>query len=243
MSQDQQLTRDEGFAHDEERFFNEPEASNVQPTEQESEHPSLNSLAPAVLDANEAVFLLTEPKQTADTQEPAFQLRRKRLRQGVLLTLGASVALLLLGVARLPRREQRVDSASMPAHAARLAIAPANPTSTLVTSQPVSPVASESSTPPTPITQLDDHVARESAHALLVSARSLLQAGRIRAGVDVARQALAANGNDAEPYILLAAGLQDLGDWPGAQRVFAACKSRAHTGSQAECSYFSSQKR
>jgi Flp pilus assembly protein TadD len=82
-------------------------------------------------------------------------------------------------------------------------------------------------------------LSEESARQLIRTARSLLEAGQIRAGVAAARQALAANSTDAEPYILLAAGLQDLGDWAGAQAIFGACKERSHQGPSADCRYFS----
>ena len=236
---DSDAVNEDGFAHDEERFFNEAETHAPEP-ELGDERP-FSSITPTVLDTadtGEPFPLLNRVEDKPPPLDPALEAHRKRLRKAVVVTLCASAALLLLGVARRPVQEIHPRSSSVPARMSTAAAASPRLQAPLPEAPPLAlPVASASAATP-----IDDHAARESAHALLLSARSLLQAGRIRAGVDVARQALAANGNDAEPYILLAAGLQDLGDWSGAQRVFAACKARARSGLQAECSYFSGQK-
>lgn len=232
---DHEAVNEDGFAHDEERFFNEAETHAREP--ELSEERPFSSITPTVLDAGEPFLLLSRVDDKPPPLDATLEARRKRLRKAVIATLCASAALLLLGVARRPLREIHPRSSSVPAIGVA---APANPRARdpLPEAPLAQAVASASGATP-----INDHAARESAHALLLSARSLLQAGRIRAGVVAARRALAANGNDAEPYILLAAGLQDLGDWSGAQRVFAACKAQARSGSQAECSYFSGQKR
>lgn len=74
--------------------------------------------------------------------------------------------------------------------------------------------------------------------ALIRAARTLLEAGHTRDGVAAARAAVSANPNDAEPYILLAAGLQDLGRWAEAQNVFTTCKQATSSGPNAACRYF-----
>ncbi|HYQ02881.1 MAG TPA: hypothetical protein VER96_29620 [Polyangiaceae bacterium] len=237
---DSDAVNEGGFAHDEECFFNEAETQLHEP-ELGEERP-FSSITPTVLDTgdtDEPFLLLNRVENQPTPLDAAFEARRKRLRKAVAATLCASAALLLLAVGRHPPRAIHPRSGSVPP---RMSIAAAAIPRAQEPLPEKSPVAQPIGSASVATSIDDDNAARESAHALLLSARSLLQAGRIRAGVEAARQALAANGNDAEPYILLAAGLQDLGDWSGAQRVFAACKAQARSGSQAECSYFSGQK-
>ena len=73
---------------------------------------------------------------------------------------------------------------------------------------------------------------------LIGAARALLEAGHTGEGVAAARLAVDANPSNAEPYILLAAGLQDEGHWAEAQRVFAVCKQKTSSGPNATCRYF-----
>ncbi len=230
---------EDGFAHDEERFFSAAETTEPSPMERAGEeHPG--SIAPTVLDAASPASQGLELASAAP--EHSLEMRRKRLRKAVMFTLCASAALLLIGVARRPVRNIHAKSSSPSGHIGIVpAQAPVKGTQLLAPSPAVLPIASETATSSAPLPR-DERAARKSANELVVTARSLLQAGRTRAGVDAARLALAANGSDAEPYILLAAGLQDLGDWSGAQRVFAACKANARSGAHAECSYFSGQK-
>jgi len=56
----------------------------------------------------------------------------------------------------------------------------------------------------------------------------------------VARGAIEADATLAEAYVLLAAGLEDLGRWNEAHRTFATCAERTHS---AECGYFARKPR
>lgn len=227
------LEAEPSFAGDEERFFNEPETSDAQLTTVVRQEPQLSSIAPTVTDSS----LPNEPEGSAARVDTAFEHRRRRLRSTVLIAWCASAALLLFGLTRRPALGVRPPANATPARVAA-ATPPAPATRPEI---PPSPPPAPSASAPGP-RAVDDHTGQESARALVRSARSLLEAGKIRAGVSVARQALALNSSDAEPYILLAAGLQDLGDWSGAQRVFAECQGKARHGSHADCSYFLSQK-
>ncbi len=75
----------------------------------------------------------------------------------------------------------------------------------------------------------------DDAHRLTREARTLLRAGRTRDGIARAREAIEANVEFAEPYVLLAAGLEDLGAWREAHATFVSCAERTHSP---ECSYF-----
>jgi len=69
-------------------------------------------------------------------------------------------------------------------------------------------------------------------------ARRLLEAGMIEPGVAAARNAIALNPADPESYVLLAAGLQDLGRWAESRDVFSRCVNRSKNGVNEECVYF-----
>ena len=69
-------------------------------------------------------------------------------------------------------------------------------------------------------------------------ARRLLEAGIIERGVAAARSAIAMNPSDPESYVLLAAGLQDLGRWAESREVFSRCVNKSKNGINAECVYF-----
>jgi len=228
---------DEGFAGDEERFFNEPAAFSSELEASDSEEPRFSStLAPTVISSTEAPGVPSEHERRDTLPDHAvLESRRKRLRRAVLITLCAGAAVLLIGIARSPARGIRTNPSAATPHGAATPPALASG-SRIETVPPPLALASASAA-----THIDDRAAEESARSLVRTARSLLQAGRIRAGVTAARQALAANSSDAEPYILLAAGLQDLGDWSGAQTVFTQCNEKARHGSNADCRYFSSR--
>jgi hypothetical protein len=72
-------------------------------------------------------------------------------------------------------------------------------------------------------------------------ARQLLEGGNAEQGVKLARQAIQADPNDAEGYILLAAGLQDLGRWQESREVFAKCVHESNRKANAECVYFATR--
>jgi tetratricopeptide (TPR) repeat protein len=79
--------------------------------------------------------------------------------------------------------------------------------------------------------------------ALRKEARAMLEAGRIDEGVDTARRAIEANPNDAENYILLAAGLQDQGKWNEARQIFGKCVRQSTRAQKSECLYFATRGR
>jgi hypothetical protein len=76
------------------------------------------------------------------------------------------------------------------------------------------------------------------AAGLREKARSLLATGHSRDGVAFARAAVESDPADARSYVLLGAGLQDLGDWGGARDVFHECTLKATRGPSGACQYF-----
>jgi hypothetical protein len=72
-------------------------------------------------------------------------------------------------------------------------------------------------------------------------ARRLLESGNAEEGVRVSRLAIQADPNEAEGYILLAAGLQDLGRWQESRDVFAKCVQESGRKANAECVYFATR--
>jgi hypothetical protein len=72
-------------------------------------------------------------------------------------------------------------------------------------------------------------------------ARRLLEKGDAAQGVAVARRAILADPNAPDAYILLAAGLQDLGRWQESRDVFAKCVQQPHGKTNAECVYFATR--
>lgn len=159
--------------------------------------------------------------------------RRARLRRVVASALLGSVALFGVGLVRQFGAPQLPPEARKPERRATLwALQPAAPN----TQQPSAAAAPASlSSQPLPAVNRPPSV---DASALIRSARTLLEAGHTRDGVAVARSAVSANPQNAEPYILLAAGLQDLGKWAEAQTVFATCKQATSSGPNATCRYF-----
>jgi len=79
------------------------------------------------------------------------------------------------------------------------------------------------------------------ARQLRLEARKLLEAGQAEEGVDVARRAIGADPNDPEGYVLLAAGLQDLGRWQESRDVFMKCVRESDRKANAECVYFATR--
>jgi Flp pilus assembly protein TadD len=79
-----------------------------------------------------------------------------------------------------------------------------------------------------------------AAVRLATQARALLRAGRAREGLTSARAAVDADPTLAEAYVLVAAGLEDMGRWREAHHTYLTCVD--HTGS-AECSYFAARPR
>jgi hypothetical protein len=169
-------------------------------------------------------------------ETPELRARRARLRRVVVAALSASVALFLFGLlARYSAKkaESVLNASSLPRTATLSALLPrASAALSVSVSLPV-PVASLAALVPPAGTVITD-----DSSALTRAARALLAAGHTREGVAAARVALDANPGDAEPYVLLATGLQDLGNWPEARAVFTACEQKTPRTSNATCRYF-----
>jgi hypothetical protein len=76
-----------------------------------------------------------------------------------------------------------------------------------------------------------------------LEARRLLEAGQIEQGVAEARRAIALDPRESRNYILLAAGLQDLGKWQEAREIFTRCTKQSDGIANAECIYFATHGR
>lgn len=220
MSQDEHSTPPRALDEDDaeaERFFAAGEAAPG----------DIESLAPTVGDDNEWELPRLSPLTEAQLQ------RRARLRRFVGLGLGGGVAILVTGIgaARLgsPLRALAPRAVTTPGAPALASVAPIEKVAT-----PTPRPAASASAPEPPT------AATASALELLTKARSLLQAGRAREGVAVAREAVAADSGLPEAYVLLAAGLEDLGRWSDAHRTFTACAERTRS---TECSYFARKPR
>jgi len=190
--------------------------------------------------------LAGEPHLVGPGIGDAARARRVRLRRAVGTALLASVALFGLGLVRhygVPRlrlgashpdpERQATLSALLPA---KLSAVSAPPATGLDATGSGAPAPPSSALPDVPTV---DQVPSVDPSALIRSARTLLEGGHTRAGVAAARMAVNANPKNAEPYILLGAGLQDLGKWAEAQTVFATCKQETSSGPNATCRYFS----
>jgi len=182
---------------------------------------------------------------------PELLRRRVRLRRVVAVGLGSAVAILMTGIgaARLSpswRRAATSRAASNAIHATRLSpatIPPRTPLPSAVASTSASAMPGE--LPPPSATELPpaapvDATSSDDPAPRLAKARALLQAGHAREGVTIARAAIARDPTLAEAYVLLAAGLEDLGDWREAHRTFATCAERTKS---AECGYFAKRVR
>ena len=174
-----------------------------------------------------------EPKFVAEPL--AVRVRRARLRRIVGAILLASVALCAAGllVGHNATRARRQLAVQTPSRRAMLnALLPTAVTEPQPVTSSNAPLATAS-----PSVVAVPSVSSERSE-LIRRARVLLEAGHTREGVTAARLAVDANGSDAEPYILLAAGLQDEGRWAEAQSVFNLCKQKTRSGPNATCHYF-----
>ena len=95
---------------------------------------------------------------------------------------------------------------------------------------------------PTEDSQLEPSAADvEKARDLRREARQLLEAGRIEEGVGLARSAIKADPYNPEAYVLLAAGLQDLGRWQESRDIFTKCVRDSNQKANYECVYFATR--
>ena len=232
-------------SEEEERFFSEPPDLYEETTTPSFEHEATRIERTARPDAV-TVTRLALPSELHPLPEPSpedlrLYARRQQLRGRVAGILSAMLVVLLVGFVVRKRSE-----------AARLAgetvtpIARAVP-ATVPSALPSSPIATvrtepvvEIPPPPIASSQEDssDPPSEEDVATLIRSARTLLGAGRVREGVTLARQAVEKNPLDAESYVLLAAGLQDLGQWREAHEVFAECRQKTKRGPSSTCQYF-----
>jgi hypothetical protein len=211
------------FESDEERFFSEPPGAG---DEADTSSDALASPAD----------VLSRVPSEAESE------RRARLRRVVVGVLCASVGVLLAGTL-VRRRAQLAGVAEGPNPKTAVSAVSATAAGTSVlTSAPssVPPPSSAFVTPPATSASAatPGDAPREDPENALRLARTLLESGHVREGVAAARSAVEANPAEAEPYILLAAGLQDLGNWSEARSVFAECERKARRGPNESCRYF-----
>jgi hypothetical protein len=216
-----------------ERFFAQGEAVPVE----------ADSLAPSTADEEDWGGL---PLRSVT---PELLRRRVRLRRWVAIGLSSGIALLITGIgaARLGRSRSRVTPHQTASngfyvttrrHATPPSPAPRARASTSASAAPSEAPAPSAVEPPAAASV--DGTSNDSASRLASKSRALLQAGRTRDGVAIARAAIARDPDLAEGYVLLAAGLEDLGDWREAHRTFATCAERTRS---AECRYFARRTR
>jgi hypothetical protein len=160
-----------------------------------------------------------EPSRTSDADSDRRQSPAVRRAVGIAIVAGAT--LITLFVVRTRSR-----------HAAP------PPTSASASSAVVPP--EEGSGIPAPPEPTNPSEAPRSADtaALRREARELLATGHAEDGVRLARQVIEQDPHDSEAYVLLAAGLQDLGKWQESREIFENCVQRAKGADTAECLYF-----
>jgi hypothetical protein len=150
----------------------------------------------------------------------------KGLRRAAIAAAALALVVAVVFVARRALSPSPAPAASSPAPTAALPREPNAPTDdTVETKEEVEfPTA-------------DPAKGRELRH----EARRHLESGNAEEGVRVARLAIQADPNEAEGYILLAAGLQDLGRWQESRDVFAKCVQESSRKANAECVYFATR--
>jgi len=213
------------------RFFS-------QPAEPEPEL-SLSSSSPGSLSPTSR-SMHDESEQRPELGELSrFEARRDMLRRRVALTLCGAVAILILAMsaqrhgAPSVAREGAATALSSATLTVRVSASPSPSSSAKLSPSPSLNPSSDASPSSTPTPS-----ASAEATALITKARSLLRTGHTREGVAAARDALSRAPQEAEPYVLLGAGLQDLGDYKAARQTFAACVQKATQGPSASCRYF-----
>ena len=152
----------------------------------------------------------------------------RRVTYVALLAAAAAVPAWVVFRARTVDVQARTENT-----AAKAAPAAAGP-STLQPTREIEGDDDNSDEPLPAIVPLDPAKALETRR----EARRLLEAGIIERGVAAARSAIAMNPSDPESYVLLAAGLQDMGRWAESREVFSRCVNKSKNGINAECVYF-----
>ena len=112
------------------------------------------------------------------------------------------------------------------------------PTAVAATPPVTAPAPSAAPAAPEPRSLASQATSSADATTLIAKARALLNTGHTRDGVALARTAVDTDPLDARSYVLLGAGLQDLGDWAAARSVFQDCARKATRGPSATCQYF-----
>jgi hypothetical protein len=223
------------------RFFSPPPGPEAEPS-LSSVAPS--SLSPTTHSASAEGEQLLDPEQRAELSR--WAARRGTLQRRVVATLCGAVVLLLLAVAAHQRAEaERLGGECAAPPPAAVVSSPVSAAPAVPTPDPA-PAATPSTTPTTSVTPTTRAIASTDPSipastdpdALIGKARNLLRAGHTREGIAAARDALSQAPQEAEPYILLAAGLQDLGDYKAARHVFADCIQKATHGPSDSCRYF-----
>ena len=156
----------------------------------------------------------------------------RRVTYVALLAAAAAVPAWVVFRARSVDVQARTDNAAQKAPAAAAGPSTLQPTREIEGDDQDEPSAE----PPPALVPLDPVKAAEVRR----EARRLLEAGIIEPGVAAARNAIALNPADPEAYVLLAAGLQDMGRWAESREVFSRCVHKSKNGINAECAYFAS---
>ena len=156
----------------------------------------------------------------------------RRVTYVALLAAAAAVPAWVVFRARSVDLQARTDNAAQKASAAA-----AGPSTLQATREIEGDDQGEAIAEPLPaLVPLDPAKAAEVRR----EARRLLESGIIEPGVAAARNAIALNPADPEAYVLLAAGLQDMGRWAESREVFSRCVHKSKNGINAECAYFAS---
>jgi hypothetical protein len=229
-------------SEDERRFFSEP------PVFLEQHQPP--SLEPVVT-ASDAEFsddgawLAPSPEEQAWLERA--QARRTTLRRWVVLAMSTGALALLIGAADRHLFAQHASAASL-ATRPRPKVVGSTVASTAGTVASTASIASPPetdrvslarATPSDAVSPVPEPPAPSAdAQTLLAKARALFVSGHTRDGVVLARAAIASDPLDARSYVLLGAGLQDLGEFAAARDVFQDCARTATRGPHAACRYF-----
>lgn len=169
-----------------------------------------------------------EDLELASIPPPLFESSMVRIG-----ALAAGLVAGLIGVAMVARRSgQEVNQPPPTAATAAAGTESAEPPALAAPDEPVL----------TEEPYIAQPVDAAKARALRLEARKLLEAGRAQEGVDLARRAIGSDPNDPESYVLLAAGLQDLGRWQESRDVFTKCVRESDRKANTECVYFATRK-